>query len=42
MSPSTKVDQARSLIEDRLKELEDEKARLERTLSEMTDRKSVV
>jgi sugar-specific transcriptional regulator TrmB len=37
MSPSSNVlDQARSLIEKRLKELDDEKARLERSLGELT------
>jgi sugar-specific transcriptional regulator TrmB len=38
MSPSSNVlDQARSLIEERLKELDEEKARLERTLADLTD-----
>jgi sugar-specific transcriptional regulator TrmB len=34
--PSDVLDQARSLIEDRLKELDDERRRLERTLSDIT------
>ncbi len=41
MSPSSPVlDQARSLIQERLRELEDEKARLERTLADLTDGKA--
>ena len=35
-SPSDVLDQARSLIEDRIKELDDERRKLERTLSDMT------
>jgi hypothetical protein len=34
--PSDVLDQARSLIEDRIKELDDERRKLERTLSDMT------
>jgi sugar-specific transcriptional regulator TrmB len=34
------LDQARSLIEERLKELDEEKARLERTLAALTDGRS--
>lgn len=34
--PSDVLDQARSLIEDRLKELDNERARLERTLNDIT------
>jgi sugar-specific transcriptional regulator TrmB len=34
--PSDVLDQARSLIEDRIKELEGERRKLERTLSDMT------
>jgi len=34
------LDQARSLIEERLKELDEEKARLERTLADLTDGRS--
>jgi len=34
--PSDVLDQARSLIEDRLKELDDERARLERTLNDIS------
>jgi sugar-specific transcriptional regulator TrmB len=34
--PSDVLDQARSLIEDRIKELEDERRRLERTLADIT------
>jgi ribosome-binding protein aMBF1 (putative translation factor) len=37
MSPSSTLDQARSLIEKRIKELEDEKAKLERSLAHLTD-----
>jgi len=41
MTPSSNVlDQARSLIEERLRELDDEKARLERTLADLTDGKA--
>jgi sugar-specific transcriptional regulator TrmB len=35
-SPSDVLDQARSLLEDRIKELDDERRKLERTLSDMT------
>lgn len=35
-TPSDVLDQARSLLEDRLKELDDERRKLERTLSDMT------
>jgi ribosomal protein S25 len=35
-TPSDVLDQARSLIEDRIKELDDERRNLERTLSDMT------
>jgi sugar-specific transcriptional regulator TrmB len=34
------LDQARSLIQERLKELDEEKARLERTLADLTDGRS--
>jgi sugar-specific transcriptional regulator TrmB len=34
--PSDVLDQARSLIEDRIKELEDERRKLERTLADIT------
>jgi len=34
--PSNVLDQARSLIEDRLKELDDERAKLERTLNDIS------
>jgi hypothetical protein len=40
MSPSSTLDQARSLIEKRIKELEDEKAKLERSLAQLTDGRS--
>jgi sugar-specific transcriptional regulator TrmB len=41
MTPSSPVlDQARSLIEERLKELDEEKRRLERTLADLTDGKA--
>jgi sugar-specific transcriptional regulator TrmB len=35
-SPTDVLDQARSLLEDRIKELDDERRKLERTLSDMT------